>query len=73
MDEKVGKLWDKYITKKTSQIYIDEKVSFSDKSKSLKIFYHLLGGNKAKELHITDKRSIQTSRTLLEKISGTGI
>ena len=48
MDEKVGKLWDKYITKKTSQIYIDEKVSFSDKSKSLKIFYHLLGGNKAK-------------------------
>ena len=72
MDEKVGKLWDKYITKKTSQIYIDEKVSFSDKSKSLKIFYHLLGGNKAKELHITDKRSIQTSRTLLEKISGTG-
>ncbi|MDY0117298.1 MAG: VWA domain-containing protein [Sulfurimonadaceae bacterium] len=72
MDEKVGKLWDKFVTKKTSHLYKEEQILFSDKSKMLKIFYHLLGGDKGKELHITDKRSIHTSRTLLEKISGAG-
>jgi nitric oxide reductase NorD protein len=72
MDEKVGKLWAKYLTKKVSRVYEEEQVSFSDKAKALKIFYHLLGGDKAKELHITDKRFIKTSRTFLEKLSGTG-
>lgn len=72
MDEQVGKFWDKYLTKKASRLYKKEEVRFCDKSKSLKIFYHLLGGDKSKELHITDKRSIHTSRTLLEKFSGTG-
>ncbi|HLD22667.1 MAG TPA: VWA domain-containing protein [Sulfuricurvum sp.] len=72
MDEKVGKFWDKYLTKKVSRIHKKEEILFSDTSKTLKLFYHLLGGDKGKELHITDKRSIKTSRTLLEKISGNG-
>jgi nitric oxide reductase NorD protein len=72
MDEKVGKFWDHYVTKKASRLFKDEEVIFTNKAKALKIFYHLLGGEKAKELHITDKRSIKTSRTLLEKVSGTG-
>jgi nitric oxide reductase NorD protein len=72
MDEKVGKFWDHYVTKKASRLFKEEEVIFTDIAKGLKIFYHLLGGEKGKELHITDKRSIQTSRTLLEKFSGTG-
>ncbi len=72
MDEKVGKFWDHYVTKKASRLFKEEEVIFSDIAKGLKIFYHLLGGEKGKELHITDKRSIKTSRTLLEKFSGTG-
>ena len=72
MDEKVGKFWDKYVTKKASRFFENQQVLFEDKAKSLKIFYHLLGGDKAKELHITDKRFIKTSRTLLEKFSGKG-
>ncbi|MCX6062444.1 MAG: VWA domain-containing protein [Campylobacterales bacterium] len=72
MDEKVGKFWDHYVTKKASRLFKEEEVVFTDITKGLKIFYHLLGGEKAKELHITDKRSIQTSRTFLEKFSGTG-
>ena len=72
MDEKVGKFWDHYVTKKASRLFTEEAVRFEDIAKKLKIFYHLLGGEKAKELHITDKRSIKTSRTLLEKFSGTG-
>jgi nitric oxide reductase NorD protein len=72
MDEKVGKFWDHYVTKKASRLFKEEEVVFTDIAKGLKIFYHLLGGEKGKELHITDKRFIKTSRTLLEKFSGTG-
>jgi len=72
MDEKVGKFWDKYVTKKASRLFDQHRVSFDDRAKSLKIFYHLLGGDKAKELHITDKRFVETSRTLLERFSGKG-
>lgn len=72
MDEFVGKFWDKYLTKKASRLFKDEAVMCMDITKALKIFYHLLGGEKGKELHITDKRSIHTSQTLLEKFSGTG-
>lgn len=72
MDEKVGKFWDHYVTKKASRLFKEEEVVFTDIAKGLKIFYHLLGGEKGKELHVTDKRFIKTSRTLLEKFSGTG-
>ncbi|MFK5882214.1 MAG: VWA domain-containing protein [Sulfurospirillum sp.] len=72
MDEKVGKFWDKYLTKKASRLFEHQEVLFEKKERSLKIFYHLLGGDKAKELHITDKRFIKTSRTILEKFSGKG-
>ncbi len=72
MDEKVGKFWDRYLTKKASRLFESKQVLFEEKERSLKIFYHLLGGDKAKELHITDKRFIKTSRTMLEKFSGKG-
>lgn len=72
MDEKVGKLWNSFITKKVSHLYENEQIFFTHKSKPLKLFYHILGGDKTKDLYITDKRSIKTSRTFLEQISGAG-
>lgn len=72
MDEKVGRFWDKFVTQKASRLYKKEQILFEDYAKSLKIFYHLLGGDKAKELHVTDKRYLDTSRTLFERFSGKG-
>ncbi|MDX1808814.1 MAG: VWA domain-containing protein [Sulfurospirillaceae bacterium] len=72
MDEKVGKYWDKFVTKKASRLYEKKQILFEDYAKFLKIFYHLLGGDKAKELHITDKRFLLTTRTMFEKFSGKG-
>jgi len=72
MEESIGKVWDKFLKKRTSRSYDSKRVFFSDKSKALKIFYHLLGGEKAKELQVTDKRFIDTSRSFVEKISGSG-
>lgn len=72
MEEHIGKVWDKYISKKATKSYDEQKVYFQDLKKSLKIFYHLLGGDKAKDILITDKRPIFKHRTLIEKISGAG-
>jgi len=71
-EESVGKVWDKYLNKKVNKFHESERVYFADISKSLTIFHHLLGGEKGKELHVTDKRYVETSRTLLQKISFLG-
>jgi nitric oxide reductase NorD protein len=64
-EESIGKVWDKYLNKKVNKFHEDERVYFTDISKSLRIFHHLLGGEQGKELHVTDKRYVDTSRTLL--------
>ncbi|HIP11552.1 MAG TPA: VWA domain-containing protein [Arcobacter sp.] len=72
-EESIGKVWDKYLNKKVNKFHENERVYFSDISKHLNLFYHLLGGEKGKDLTITDKRFVQTkSRTLLQKISFLG-
>jgi len=72
-EENIGKVWNNFLNKTADKSYVDATVYFEQKSKSLKIFHHLLGGEKGKELHITDKRFIDTSRTFIEKISGSGV
>lgn len=71
-EENIGKLWDKFLNKKVNKFHENERVYFADISKSLILFYHLLGGEKGKDLQVTDKRQIKTSRTLLQKISFLG-
>ena len=72
-EESVGKVWDKYLNKKVNKFHEDERIFFADISKSLNLFYHLLGGQKGKDLQVTDKRYVDTnSRTILQKISFLG-
>ena len=71
-EETFGKVYSRFLSKKVDYTFLEASVNFEDISKSLKIFYHLLGGKKAKELKITDKRFIQTSRTFLEKVADLG-
>ncbi len=71
-EEDIGKAWDRFLRKKTTISNKQAQVAFQTLSKQLKIFYHLLGGDKGKELKITDKRDIKKSITFLQKISGYG-
>jgi nitric oxide reductase NorD protein len=72
-EESVGKVWDKFLNKKVNKFHDNERVYFTDISKPLNLFYHLLGGEKAKNLQVTDKRYVDTtSRTFLQKISFLG-
>ena len=68
-EESVGKVWDKFLNKKVNKFHENERVYFTDISKSLTLFYYLLGGEKGKDLQITDKRYVERSRTFLEKLS----
>ena len=72
LEESIGKNWDKYLNKKVHKFHEDERVYFADISKSLNIFHHLMGGEKGKDLQVTDKRYVDTSRTLLQRISFLG-
>ncbi len=71
-EESIGKVWDKYLNRKVNKFHENERVYFNSISKSLTLFHHLLGGEKGKEMQVTDKRYIETSRTLLQKISFLG-
>jgi len=71
-EESIGKVWDKFLNKKVHKFYENERVYFTNISTSLNIFHHLLGGEQAKELHVTDKRYVDTTRTLLQKVSFLG-
>ncbi|MCD4667029.1 MAG: VWA domain-containing protein [Sulfurimonas sp.] len=71
-EETIGKVWDKFLNRKVNKFHESERVYFADISKSLNIFHHLMGGEKGKDLQVTDKRYVETSRTLLQKISFLG-
>lgn len=71
-EESVGKAWDRYLNKKVYKFHEAQRVYLKDISKPLNLFHHLLGGEKAKDLQVTDKRDVNKARTLLEKISFLG-
>lgn len=71
-EESIGRVWDKYLNRKVNKFHEEERVYFADISKSLILFHHLLGGEQGKELHITDKRYVDTTRTMLQKVSFLG-
>ncbi len=71
-EESIGKAWDKILKKKVHKFYEEQRVNLAEISKNLTIFHHLLGGEKAKDIKATDKRILQTKRTILEKISFLG-
>ena len=71
-EESIGKVWDKYLNRKVHKFHEEQRVHFTDISKSLNIFHHLMGGEKGKDLQVTDKRYVDTSRTALQKLSFLG-
>jgi len=71
-EESMGKVWDRYLNKQVHKFDEDARVDLEEISNTLAIFHRLLGGEKAKELRVTDKRTLEISRTFLERLSFLG-
>ena len=50
MEEWVGGLWHKYITRKANPEFDDARVSFDEVSKSVGMIFRALGGNAVKRI-----------------------
>ncbi|WP_206485827.1 VWA domain-containing protein [Thalassotalea sp. G2M2-11] len=70
MEEWVGELWHKYITRKASQDYQEARVNFTDVNKSVGMVFRALGGDAIKRVEAASSRDYQVRRTFLQKISG---
>jgi len=72
-EESIGRIWDKFLYEKVQKFHEDKRVHFKDISRLLLIFHHLMGGEKGKELQITNKRYMEIlSRPFLEKMAFMG-
>lgn len=70
MEEWVGGIWHKYITRKASTEFEQARVQFADISKSVGLVFRALGGNSVKRIEAANGRDYLVRRSFLQKISG---
>ncbi len=70
MEEWVGGLWHKYITRKASPEFDLARVTFDDVSKSVGMVFRALGGDVVKRVEAASAREYLTRKSFLQKISG---
>ena len=70
MEEWVGGLWHKYITRKANPEFDHARVSFDEVSKSVGMVFRALGGNAVKRVEAASGREYLSRKSLLQKISG---
>lgn len=70
MEEWVGGLWHKYITRKANPEFDDERVYFDQVSKSVAMVFRALGGDVVKRVEAATGREYLTRKSFLQKISG---
>ena len=70
MEEWVGGLWHKYITRKANTEHLGAKVEFSEVQKSVALVFRALGGDSVKRVEAASPQDYLVRRTFLQKISG---
>ena len=70
MEEWVGGLWHKYITRKANPEFDLARVTFDEVNKSVGMVYRALGGDVVKRVEAASARENLTRRNFLQKISG---
>ncbi|NMP30619.1 VWA domain-containing protein [Thalassotalea sp. M1531] len=70
MEEWVGEIWHKYITRKASTDYHDARIEFSQVAKAVGVVYRALGGEAVKRIEAASPRDYAVRRTFLQKIAG---
>lgn len=70
MEEWVGSLWHKYITRKANPEFDDARVSFDEVHKSVGMVFRALGGDAIKRVEAATGREYLSRKSFLQKISG---
>jgi len=70
MEEWIGGLWHKYITRKANPVFDDARVDFEQVNKSVAMVFRALGGDVVKRVEAATGREYLTRKSLLQKISG---
>lgn len=70
MEEWVGGLWHKYITRKANPEFDLARVTFDEVSKSVGMIFRALGGDTVKRVEAASPREYLTRKSFLQKISG---
>lgn len=70
MEEWVGGIWHKYITRKANPEYDLARVTFDEVSKSVGMVFRALGGDTVKRVEAASGREYLTRKSFLQKISG---
>ncbi|WDE14092.1 nitric oxide reductase activation protein NorD [Thalassomonas haliotis] len=70
MEEWVGEIWHKFITRKASSEYQEARVKFADIRQSVALVFRALGGEGVKRVEAATGRDYLVRRSFLEKISG---
>jgi len=70
MEEWVGGLWHKYITRKANPEFDEARVEFDQVSKSVSMVFRALGGDVVKRVEAATGREYLTRKSFLQKVSG---
>lgn len=73
MEEYVGNLWHKYITRKSSQQFPEEAVEWHDLHKRATFFYRGIGGQPHMQFKLSPPSFLLQYRNKLQKAAGSGI
>ncbi len=71
MEEFVGRLWDRAVTRASNKSYPDQRVELSDLQTRLSVCFRAFGGDSALRLAPSDQKRISATSSLLQKIAGT--
>ncbi|MDY6981094.1 MAG: nitric oxide reductase, partial [Pseudomonadota bacterium] len=72
MEEFVGKLWHRFITRSAQRSYPEQAVTLAEISKTIGILFRASGGEGGLRIEATSATEHEGRRSLLERIAGSG-
>lgn len=71
MEELVGKVWHRLITRQAIEKHVGQPANLSELKQQLTLFYRAVGGTAGKQIVPSQARTLRTSRRFIQRIAGT--
>jgi|25BtaG_2_1085352.scaffolds.fasta_scaffold00469_6 nitric oxide reductase NorD protein len=70
MEEFIGKIWDRWLTRQVTSDFTGASVNLTDLQAELTLYYRALGGEPGKTLESADARKVRLRRTGMQRVAG---